>query len=195
MSKESNRDRKQEAGDISPHDEQSSKEFVWFFTKDRLRIYSFIFSMLRHTADAEEVFQQCSITLWKKFGEYDQTRDFSAWACKIAFHEVQNFRRLAVNRRVVFDDRLVQTLADEHIAAMSDDRERLDLLEECVTSLPDRDREMLVLAYRDRMQADEIARKVDRATQTIYNKLSVLRNRLLDCMNRKMSARSAMSSE
>lgn len=166
-----------------------NEEFLWYFTKDRLRIYSFIFSLLRNSADSEEVFQQCSITLWKKFPDYDKTRDFCAWACGIAFRKVQNFRRLAVNRKMVFDDRLIRTLADEHIASIHEDRQRLDLLDECVASLAEKDRELIVMTYRDQYAVGEVAKKMDRATQTIYNRMNIIRARLLSCINRKMAAR------
>jgi RNA polymerase sigma-70 factor (ECF subfamily) len=165
------------------------EEFLWYFTKDRQRIYAFIFSLLPNATDAEDVFQQTSIVLWRKFEKFDKTRDFYAWACGVAYRDVQSFRRLAMSKKIFYDDDLVHIMAQKQLASASNNRYSLDLLDECIAHLPDGDRQIVTQVYRDELAVGEVAQRLQRANQTIYNRLNLIRNGLLECINRKRSAR------
>uniref|UniRef100_UPI003784FDE3 sigma factor n=1 Tax=Prosthecobacter sp. TaxID=1965333 RepID=UPI003784FDE3 len=43
--------------------------------------------MLPSREDASEALQETIIVLWQKFGEFDPTREFRAWASGIAQHK------------------------------------------------------------------------------------------------------------
>jgi RNA polymerase sigma-70 factor (ECF subfamily) len=43
--------------------------------------------------DAEEVFQNTSVVLWNKFGEFQPGSNFFAWASQVAYYEVLNYMR------------------------------------------------------------------------------------------------------
>ena len=69
------------------------EQFAERFVRSQDRIYAYVVTLLPNRTDAEEVFQQTSLVLWKKWQQFDPSRDFVAWACGIAHHEVQNFLR------------------------------------------------------------------------------------------------------
>jgi RNA polymerase sigma-70 factor, ECF subfamily len=75
--------------DASPQHDQ----FVERFVRSQDRIYAYVATLLPNRADAEEVFRQTSLILWKRWQQFDPDRDFVRWACGIAHHEVQNFLR------------------------------------------------------------------------------------------------------
>ena len=75
--------------------------------QDRDRILAYIQSLLPHRADAEDVFQRCSIVLWRKFHDFDVQQEFLPWACGVAFYEVRNFLRVAARDRLQFNDTLI----------------------------------------------------------------------------------------
>src|ERR1700722_10832150 len=75
--------------DSSPNHDQ----FVEGYLRSQDRIYAYVVSLLPNRADAEDVFQQTSLILWKKWQQFDPTRDFVTWACGIAHFEVRNFLR------------------------------------------------------------------------------------------------------
>ena len=49
-------------------------------------------ALVPNVFDADEVFQDTSITLWKKFDQYRPDLDFRAWACRIAYYKVLKLR-------------------------------------------------------------------------------------------------------
>jgi len=75
--------------------ESSSQQdlFVEQFVRSQGRVYAYIVTLLPNRDDAEEVFQQTSLALWKKWQEFDPKRDFVRWACGMAHLEVCSFMR------------------------------------------------------------------------------------------------------
>src|SRR5437764_7861828 len=67
--------------------------FVERFIRSQDRVYAYVATLLPNRADAEEVFQQTSLVLWRKWQEFDPNREFLPWACGIAHHEARNFMR------------------------------------------------------------------------------------------------------
>ena len=77
------------------------------------RLFAYVFSLLPRRADAEDVFQRTSLTLWQKFEQWDRVTPFLSWACGVAFYQVRNFVRVASRDRLQFSDDLLARLSDE----------------------------------------------------------------------------------
>lgn len=65
--------------------------FVKQFTANHQRIFAFVVSLAPNWVEAEEVFQRVSVVIWKKWGSFDQEREFLPWALGIARLEVVKF--------------------------------------------------------------------------------------------------------
>lgn len=162
--------------------------FLKFFSAERHRIFRFIYSLIPIEADAEDVFQQTSITLWRKFADFDQTREFYPWACGVAYHAVLNFRRSSRRSKLYFNDELVSMLADVRNKSSQRSRFRQDMLDECLAQLATKDQHLINQVYSDRCSAAKLAKQRGKAVQTIYNRLNIIREKLLACVNRKMES-------
>src|SRR5262245_4341876 len=88
------------------------EEFLTLFAQPRERIFAFIYSLVPNFADAEDAFQRCSLSLWRKFDTFDRQRSFLAWSCGVAANEVRNALRTRRRDRLRFDDELVGLLAE-----------------------------------------------------------------------------------
>ncbi len=176
-------------------DTQHYEAFLRFFSRDHDRVLAYIQSLLPHRADAEDVFQRCSVLLWRKFSDFDQEREFLPWACGVAFYEVQNFRRIAVRDRLHFDEKLIDQLADRRQGTLHHLNDKLEALRDCLRGLKPADRELIHAAYHDEMAISEIAKSTGRAMQTLYNRLSILRSTLLKCVQRKLDTPEAQTTQ
>jgi len=175
----------------SSDDEKSQERYERFlthFARHRESIFGYIFSLLPHQADADDVFQRTSLTLWRKYEQFDSERNFPAWACGIAFNEVRNFIRGATRSRLRFDADLIERLADQRTVSHLYEERRLSALQSCLEHLSDSDRKLIQLIYRSGMSVSEAAETVDSALQTAYNRLSKIRRSLLKCVQRKLTA-------
>lgn len=158
-----------------------TEAFLKEFALHHDRLFAYLFSLLPHRPDAEDVFQRTSLILWQKFGQWEPGTDFLAWACGVAFYEVRNFIRVASRDRLRFGEALLETLGTERAAALRRRDDRVAALQECLKKLDQGERELLQRAYVDEESIRELARRDGQAAQTLYNRLHLVRKRLLQC--------------
>lgn len=169
------------------HDVPSYESFLEHYSRDRQRVFAYIYSLLPHQADAEDVFQRASLVLWKKFADYDFSRPFLPWACSIAHYEVKNFLRSVRRDRLQFDEELVEQLADTRMTESHPSDRRLELLRKCLKSLKDAERELIELAYKSESTIKEFAETHGGSPQTLYNRVSLARKKLLQCVKKRLA--------
>ena len=73
--------------------------------------------------DAEEVFQNTSVVLWNKFGEFEPGSNFFAWASRVAYYEVLNLMKQRRRSRT-FSDEALELLASEAVALSEESSDR-----------------------------------------------------------------------
>jgi RNA polymerase sigma-70 factor (ECF subfamily) len=165
-------------------------EFTALYDAVSRWLYGYLFSLLRHHEDADEVLQETASVLWEKFDQYHRGTEFRAWACRIAFYKAQNFRRR--NRRIPasFSD-LAIDVVDEEIVVMTDGLDfRSAALNACLEKLPPADRDILERRYRDD-DIETIAADVGRSPQTVYRTLARIHATLFECINRTIAEEQA----
>ncbi|HXG08309.1 MAG TPA: sigma-70 family RNA polymerase sigma factor [Gemmataceae bacterium] len=177
---------------MAKEQEQSRKaEFAEYLRQHQARLYGYIHSLVRDLNDADDLFQQTTLILWKKFGEFDRRRSFFAWACGIARLEVANFLRSRGRQRLYFSDDLNLLLIeaqDEMTDAELEDRR--DALARCVEKLRQRDRELLTECYGDPAGVHRAADRRGRSPQSVYNSLRRIRRALFECIARTLAQES-----
>lgn len=167
------------------HSDQQYEEFLALFTGERERLFRYIFSLLPNHADAEDVFQRCSLILWRKFSEFDRERSFFSWSCGIALHEIRNFLRSSHRQKLTFDSELVTQLSDQRLTDLESTEDNMRYLANCLERLPHADRELVQVAYDGTTTLKKFSRTSGQALQTLYNRLGRLRRQLLDCVRKK----------
>jgi RNA polymerase sigma-70 factor, ECF subfamily len=162
------------------------ERFVQLFARVRDNLFAYIFTLLPHWSDAEDVFQQTSLVLWRKFGEFEPESNFLAWACRVAFFEVRNFQRVASRDRLRFSDAVLAQLAQQRVVSPENANRRRDFLLDCIAKLSDDQRTLLVRTYDDEKTIRQLADEFDRAPQTLYNRLNHIRRTLFECVEAAM---------
>src|SRR5262245_40076849 len=165
------------------HDRKSDDRFVELMTKNQLRLRSFILTLVRDAATADEVMQDSSRVVWKKRAEFDYEKDFFRWACGVALLEVLQYRRRADCDRLLFDEELINVLAVDYMEHVEDWDQQRSALRGCMQKLPARDRWLLDARYLSGVKTAKIAEQLGRPPSTVYSSLSRLRQTLLRCVN------------
>ncbi len=162
------------------------ERFVQLFARVRENLFAYIFTLLPQWSDAEDVFQQTSLVLWRKFGEFQPESNFLAWACRVALFEVRNFQRTASRDRLRFDDAVLAQLAQQRVISPEDANRKREFLLECIDKLSDDQRALLLRTYDDEKTIRQLADEFDRAPQTLYNRLNRIRRTLFECVQAAM---------
>ena len=164
--------------------------FLRLFTRCEGNLRGFVASLLPTWEGVDEVMQESSIVLWRKFACFDQSDEsgFLDWAFMIARYEVLKYRRRRATDRLQFSDHVFELLATtaESITATQD--ERLRLLRECVTNLEPAQLELVKAVYEDGAAIKDVAEQVGRSPTGLYKALARIRNRLATCVQGKLGA-------
>jgi RNA polymerase sigma-70 factor (ECF subfamily) len=164
-----------------------SDDFVRMFTRYQPQIYSFIATLLPNDADADDVMAETSIVLWRKWRAFEQGEDFLRWARGVARFEISHYRRSKSRERVMFNQSVMEYLADslESQADTSDNRRQA--LNHCKERLVSSDRQLIELRYSDNRTARQVARELGREENTVYKALGRIRRQLLECVLRRLA--------
>jgi RNA polymerase sigma-70 factor, ECF subfamily len=167
---------------------QREKEFIELLSDCQSRVMGCIYALVHNMQDAEEVYQQTCLTLWRKFDVFQPGTDFAKWACSVAYLEVMGFLRRTRDNRVRFSDEFIAELVAWEGEQPADDTDRrLASLRECMELLADRDRQLIDLRYAAVQAVVDIARQLGRTPQSICNSLGRVRASLLECIRRKLA--------
>ncbi|HYE18765.1 MAG TPA: sigma-70 family RNA polymerase sigma factor [Tepidisphaeraceae bacterium] len=165
-------------------------EFARLLRADQARLFGYIHSLVRDSNDADDLFQQTAMVLWRKFAEYDPARPFFGWACGVARFEVTNFLRTRGRSKLYFSDDLNLLLIEAHERLASDDVEaRREALSGCVGKLRERDRELVMTCYGDdgaARRVSDVAGGQGRSSQSVHNSLRRIRRALFECIQRTL---------
>lgn len=171
-------------------DAKTAEDFVRAYARDQSRILGFVMTLIPSQHDAEEVLQETSLVLWKKWAEYDARREFSTWACGVARLEV--FKHLRKKPKLLhLSEEVLQQIADlalTEVEGQGAESDSVDALRECLGELPDNDAKLLTMRYRLEVPVAEIAQEIGLARSTVFDSLRRIRRRLLRCVQRRLAS-------
>jgi RNA polymerase sigma-70 factor (ECF subfamily) len=165
------------------------ERFLRLFAKNEERIRRYIMVLVPNRADADDIFQETTVALWKKFGEYTPERPFFNWACRFAHFQVLGHRkREAVrSKHLRFSDAALEALSGEAQPTENDLTQWRQALATCVESLPASQRELIQLRYSTDATVVDVARRTGQAAKSLYKALARIRLRLAKCVQSRIA--------
>jgi RNA polymerase sigma-70 factor (ECF subfamily) len=168
-----------------PQDPQEN--LIAQITRHQAALHGYILSLLPDPVRADDVLQETNLVLWRKAAEYDATRPFMPWACRIAYFQVKAARRDAARDRHVFDPELLDVLAAED-ATGAEATTALDrALHDCLAELPADKRELILHRYQPDSSVDEMARVRNLSPNTLSVQLHRIRQMLENCVTGRLN--------
>lgn len=169
-------------------DRQRKTRFAELLRPCQARLLGYLHALVRDLDDAEDLFQQTTVILWKKFDEYDGSRSFLAWACGIGRLEAMNFLRARGRQKLYFSDDLNLLLVEAQEAFPDDEHDaRRAALTGCVEKLRDGDRKLLQDVYAAGASPTQVAQRLGRVPQSVQNSLRRIRRALFACVERALA--------
>jgi RNA polymerase sigma-70 factor (ECF subfamily) len=157
------------------------ERFLRLYTRHQRTVFSFLLGAVGSFSDAEDVHQEITLVLWRKFDRYDPKRPFVAWALGMAKLEAAKHLRKKRQRTPLLPPEVLEALA----TTWSEDelvlREARDRLSGCVKKLPPKERKLLAQRYREGLSQKEIARRWRKSIGVINTRLVRIRRNLLMC--------------
>ena len=161
--------------------------FVQLFSVHQRSVHAYILTLVPNAVDVDDIMQETSLALWKKFPEFDPTRDFFPWACGVAFVEVLRFRRRAAKDKLWFNEELLQLISTDLLDRKDTQELRRQALRECIKKLDTHQRRYIDARYRAGSSVERVARELGRPANAVYRMLARIRDKLFDCITRTMA--------
>lgn len=177
--------------DLSADQDDAREQFVALFVRHEAAVHSFVLTLLPDLVDAEDVVQQASMTMWRKFDQYSPGTSFRNWAFQIAKYTAMNHLTKTRRDRHRFQEGLLEILADR----AAERSEQLELqrraLAFCIEKLPEDDRQLLSGCYAEGAKISAIAEQLGRTSNAVYKHLNRLRENLLKCVQWRLGLEGA----
>jgi RNA polymerase sigma-70 factor (ECF subfamily) len=160
---------------------EDRSEFLKLFLKVQPAVRSYLLSLLRNGVDADDVFQEVSLVLWERFGDYDARFPFLNWAFGIARNHVARWRRASPRSRAWLPPEVEEKLAVTYAEIEDELAPQRTALRNCVNKLGAHARELLTLRYEKLQSLQEIARARGMTLNAVNKALGKIRKFLSDC--------------
>lgn len=169
-----------------PADSSQNEQFVALFVRHEAAIQSFILTLVPSMTDSEEVLQDASMTMWRRFDQYQPGTNFRNWAFQIAKYTAFNFVRKQIRDRHRFSETIMTLLAEQAEREQEDREVRRRMLDHCITKLPATDREVLAGCYREGTTIKAYAELQGRTSNAVTKHLNRIRRSLLQCIQQTL---------
>ena len=164
-----------------------TEEFVRQLAIHHNSLLAFITALVGDVEHANDVLQETHVQLWKMADEFEPGSNFFAWACSVARYKVLELRAQRSRDKLIFSDELLDKLskeAEQHESALEDGR---SALQDCLDQLPARQRDLVQRRYAPGGTVKRLAAELKRTPQSVAVTLFRIRQRLMDCVQRKTS--------
>lgn len=166
-------------------DAHAAERFIRLFMANERRIYTYILALLPNRTDADDVLQETSVVLWRKFDQYTPGTSFTAWAFAVARNKVMTHRQSRQRSRLKFDQSLIDALSTQLEQRAGELDRRHEMLTECIEKLSPRDRDLIRRRYEPDATVKSVASAVGRPVQGLYKAFQRIEDTLHECVTRK----------
>ena len=148
----------------------------------QLPLFQFIFSLIPHKQDAEDILQKTNLILVEKQEEFDpKLGSFKTWSFNIARYQVMGHRTTHSRSKICFSNELTEVLADESLDSETPQIQK-NALNKCYKKLPEHMKKIAELRFKRDLTYKEISACVNRPVSAISATLTRTRTHIMSCI-------------
>ncbi|MCF6312671.1 MAG: sigma-70 family RNA polymerase sigma factor [Verrucomicrobiales bacterium] len=167
---------------------ETTMEFTELMVSHQSRLLAYIRCLVANPDVAKDVLQQTNLILLKKSKDFQLGSSFSAWARRVAYFEVLTQRRTMGRERILFDGDLLEKMASTVERRSDQFEDRREALAQCMKSLPEKSRVMLVERYVDQKGVASIAKETGANANAVSQQLFRIKANLMKCVLQRLQA-------
>lgn len=164
------------------------EDIAAYLFKEQVNLTAYIGFLTMDFQAAEDIFQEVSI---KAISMADSIKDLDhlrRWSLVVGRNAAVDWLRRRKRQSMVMDTQLLDVIQTEWPRQDRDDKTvSLDALAQCMEGLTAYNREILQLRYFQSLSGIEIARRMKRKVETIYQALTRVHRQLERCVRRRVA--------
>jgi len=164
-------------------------DFLQRFEAAQPALRAFIASVVQDVGAREDILQSTALTLWEQYDRYDAGRSFGAWARGVAAHKILHDRRRVARFPITLEPEAIEAMKlafDRRESSGVSETDRTHALRACLERLPRESRRLIAFRYEDQLACRDIAHRLGRSVEAVYQQLSRLRSQLARCIRRRL---------
>lgn len=162
-----------------PIQPQQHEHFLRLYAENEVALHTFVRTLVPTRQEASDVMQDVIVALWQG---YITAVEFRPWAFGVARNVVRMHLRRRMRDRHVFDDELVNRLADKALQQEQQHADEREALEHCLKKLPRSQKELVLHAYTKGTRMDDLANRRGQTPMSLYKQLHRIRQALQQCV-------------
>lgn len=166
--------------------ESKSEAFVRLLSAVQRKLFLYVLSLVPRPGEAEEIVQDVSVVLWRRFEDFREGEDFFRWACGIARYEVLKYWEQKAHQARLLSPEFLESVAADAVSAVETADRRRDALDECLRQLRPHHRQLLSQRYLEQISTDRLAELYGKSVEAIRRMLHRIRMALLKCVEEKL---------
>lgn len=168
--------------------DNTGQHFAAEYAKVQQSLFAYIFTLVPHLSDAQDVLQETNLALWAKREQYDPARPFWPWACRFAQTQVLAFLKRHKHDKLRFSPDLAEVLTRGLADAQFWRDRHGEALDHCLQKLAPGSADLLKQRHGERLAVTEIARRAGRSSEAVKSLLYRARLALAQCIQRTLAA-------
>lgn len=160
--------------------------FASFIRQHQSGLRSYIRGLGIYNHAVDDIAQEAFIVAYKKMESFDTDLDFGHWLRGIAKNIVRNELRKKSRQNRILNETLTQYLVDEIELShrpFDYNGEELSALNECITNLPDKSRDLIRKRYSEECNATELGKHFEMTATAVRIALMRIRTQLKKCID------------
>ncbi len=167
--------------------QKKTEEFLSLLMSNQRRIHGYVLSLVPNGHDADDIMQETTTILWRKFDEYQAGTNFASWGMKVAYYRILNFRTKKAKDKLVFSEDFLNQVHGVALTQQKYVAERTEHLQRCIRRLQPKDQRLLKSRYELTQRVQDIAAHKNRSVQYVYKHLARIHHVLQLCVERTFS--------
>ena len=172
---------------MKSRDTEKMRLVMGLWMKHQPTVSAYVASVVRDRHHVEDVVQEVASAVSMQVDQYDADRPFLPWALGIAHNQMLKYLRGRKRERLVFDDELLERLADQHIEHADSAAARKAALHQCLERLSDDRKKLLESRYFKQIAVQQIAEDAGRTPSAISMTLMRIRQQLANCIRKRLT--------
>jgi len=163
------------------------EHFIRLLMANQNSIYAFILAIVHNSTDADDIMQETTTTIWRKFEEFESGTDFAAWALTIARYRTLQYLKKHRDDRVRFSSGLLKRIQERMPEKLEGIGERKRALKKCLAKLSEDDRRLVVMRYHNKLAIKKVATLIGVSTHIMYRTMARIHKSLRFCIRRTLA--------
>lgn len=169
--------------------EGDSNAFAVLVDQYKDLVFSLSLKMLKNREEAEEAAQDTFVKVFKSLNNFKGDSKFSTWIYKVAYNtcldQLKKIKRVQDTIPIDdFSENQIQNL--ENVLDAIDERDRNEMIQDCIHLLPSEEAFLLILFYFEEQSLEEISKIIDCTANNVKVKLYRSRKKIASILKMRL---------